>query len=231
MYMRQVSEENPLWPPSFSAAIFDFDDTLALTHDLWRQVDMAFLGARGIRYTPDVGRTLTTLGFAGGARWCIERYGLEETVEEICDEWNAMGRALYATKVRLRPGAREYLAALRSAGVPIALATTNDPDVLASMGRNVDVYTLFDAVVCAKEVGCGKDRPDIYLEAARRISAQPKGCMVFEDLLQGICSAKRAGMRTCAVLSDNPLQNAREVVDTADCAIASWREALGDDKR
>ncbi len=97
--------------------------------------------------------------------------------------------------------------------------------------RNVDVYTLFDAVVCAKEVGCGKDRPDIYLEAARRISAQPKGCMVFEDLLQGICSAKRAGMRTCAVLSDNPLQNAREVVDTADCAIASWREALGDDKR
>ena len=40
--MHQEPEENPLWPPSFSAAIFDFDDTLALTHDLWRQVDMAF---------------------------------------------------------------------------------------------------------------------------------------------------------------------------------------------
>jgi hypothetical protein len=41
------------------------------------------------------------------------------------------------------------------------------------MKANVDVYGLFDAVVCAKEVGCGKDHPDIYLEAARRISAKP----------------------------------------------------------
>lgn len=227
--MRQAHSANPLWPPSFSAAIFDFDDTLALTHDLWKQVDIAFLRSRGISYTPDVGRTLTMLGFAGGARWCIERYGLKDTVEEICNEWNSMGRALYATRVHLRPGAREYLAALRSAGVPLALATTNDPDVLAAMRRNVDVYALFDSVVCAKEVGCGKDHPDIYLEAARRISANPEDCMVFEDLLQGICSAKRAGMRTCAVLSNNPLQDERGVVTAADCSIASWRDALADE--
>lgn len=228
--MRQMRDANPLWPPSFSAAIFDFDDTLALTHDLWRQVDIAFLASRGVRYTPDVGRILTTLGFVGGARWCIERYGLKDSVEEICEEWTSMGRALYATRVHLRPGAEEYLAALRNAGVPIALATTNDPEVLAAMRANVDAYSLFDAVVCAGEVGCGKDRPDIYLEAAQRISAQPQDCMVFEDLLQGVCSARRAGMHTCAVLSDNPLQNEREVAKAADCAISSWRDALGDGK-
>lgn len=228
--MHEQTTANPLWPPSFSAAIFDFDDTLALTHDLWKQVDIAFLRSRGISYTPDVGRTLTMLGFAGGARWCIERYGLKDTVEGICDEWNSMGRALYATQVRLRPGAREYFAALRSEGVPLALATTNDPDVLGAMKANVDVYDLFDAVVCAKEVGCGKDHPDIYLEAARRISAKPESCMVFEDLLQGICSAKRAGMRTCAVLSNNPLQNEREVVAAADCSISNWREALANER-
>lgn len=224
--MRQTHSENPLWPPSFAAAIFDFDDTLALAYEFWRQVDIAFLRSRGISYTPEVGRTLTTLGFAGGARWCIERYGLKDSVEEICDEWNSMGRALYASQVRLRPGAEDYLTALRSANVPIALATTNDPDVLAAMKAHVDVYALFDAVACAKEVGCGKDQPDIYLEAASRISAKPEDCMVFEDLLQGICSAKRAGMRACAVLSNNPLQNEQEVVSAADCAIASWREAL-----
>ena len=114
--------------------------------------------------------------------------------------------------------------------MPLALATTNDPDVLGAMKANVDVYDLFDAVVCAKEVGCGKDHPDIYLEAARRISAKPESCMVFEDLLQGICSAKRAGMRTCAVLSNNPLQNEREVVAAADCSISNWREALANER-
>jgi len=28
-----------LWPPSFEAAIFDFDGTLAETSALWREVD------------------------------------------------------------------------------------------------------------------------------------------------------------------------------------------------
>ena len=41
--MHEQTTANPLWPPSFSAAIFDFDDTLALTDDLWKQVDIAFL--------------------------------------------------------------------------------------------------------------------------------------------------------------------------------------------
>lgn len=40
---------NPLWPPGFSAAIFDFDDTLALTHDLWKQIGH-LLEVRGINF-------------------------------------------------------------------------------------------------------------------------------------------------------------------------------------
>ena len=214
-----------LWPPSFSAAIFDFDGTLAETWEIWRRVDEIFFSSRGLPFDADASQTLATLGFAAGAQWCVERYRLRDEVSDIVDEWNRLGAALYETAVELRPGAEAYLRALRAAGVRLALATTNDPHVLGSM-RRVDVYGLFDEVVCGREVARGKDHPDIYLEAARRLGADPQGCCVFEDILPGVLSARRAGMRAVAVRCSDPRQPWGELLREADMAIEGWEGLL-----
>lgn len=215
-----------LWPPSFSAAIFDFDGTLAETWHLWTQVDRIFFSSRGLEFDEDASVTLATLGFEAGARWCVERYRLREDVADIVDEWNRLGAALYRTEVRLRPGAEAYLRALRGAGVPLALATTNDPHVLSAM-RHVDVRGLFDAVVCGREVPRGKDHPDIYLEAARRMGADPAGCVVFEDILPGVLSARRAGMRAVALRCEDPRQPWDELRREADGWLQGWEGLVG----
>lgn len=116
-------DANRLWPLAFKAAIFDFDGTISDTAALWRQVDEAFLGSRGIECPKDYSRTLSVLGFAAGARYTIERFGLSATTQEICDEWNQMGRTLYESNVELRPGAENYICALHRRGIPVALAT------------------------------------------------------------------------------------------------------------
>ena len=215
-----------LWPPNFEAAIFDFDGTLAETGHLWQQVDIAFFSARGIPYTEEVHETLATLGFVGGAEWVRERYGLDDSTREIVDEWNRMGSELYATEVSLRAGAESYLKRLRAQGVRLALATTNDPKVLASMRPAVNVDKLFDAVVCGCQVSRGKDHPDIYVEAARRLRANPQACVVFEDILPGIRSARRAGMATVAVSCEGPQQDRELLEAEADLFIGGW-EQLG----
>ena len=214
-----------LWPPSFSAAIFDFDGTLAETWPLWRRVDEIFFATRGLPFDEDASTTLATLGFAAGAQWCVERYRLRDEVADIVDEWNRLGAALYENEVRLRPGAEAYVRALRSRGVRVGLATTNDPHVLGAM-RHVDVYALFDAVVCGREVAHGKDHPDIYLEAARRLGTEPAGCVVFEDILPGTLSAARAGMTSVAVASSDPRQPSAELRRTADLWIDGWEGLL-----
>lgn len=215
-----------LWPPSFSAAIFDFDGTLAETWPLWRRVDEIFFATRGLPFDENASVTLATLGFAAGAQWCVERYRLRDEVADIVDEWNRLGAALYENEVRLRPGAEAYVRALRAQGVHVGLATTNDPHVLGAM-RHVDVYALFDEVVCGREVARGKDHPDIYLEAARRLGAEPADCVVFEDILAGTLSAARAGMATVAVASSDPRQPAAELRRAADAWIDGWAGLCG----
>ncbi len=224
-----TTERLRLWPPSFSAAIFDFDGTLAHTWHLWRRVDEIFFATRGLPFDEDASAMLATLGFAAGAQWCIERYRLHDEVADIVDEWNRLGAALYETEVTLRSGAEAYLRRLRRSGVPLALATTNDPHVLGAM-RHVDVYGLFDEVVCGREVARGKDHPDIYLEAARRLGVAPQGCAVFEDILPGVLSARRAGMATVAVSCDDPRQPWDSLRREADACIEGW-EGLVDDRR
>lgn len=219
--MREVS----LWPPSFQAAVFDFDGTLAETWQIWRHVDEIFFSSRGLEFDESASATLATLGFAAGAQWCVERYRLRDAVPDIVDEWNRLGAALYENDVRLRPGAEGYLRSLRDSGVRLALATTNDPHVLGAM-RHVDVYGLFDEVVCGREVARGKDHPDIYLEAARRLGTDPEECAVFEDILPGTLSAARVGMSTVAVRCEDPRQPERELREAADLWIDGWEGVL-----
>lgn len=44
-----------------------------------------------------------------------------------------------------------------------------------------------------------KPAPDIFLEAARLVGAQPEQCVVIEDAAAGIQAAKAAGMRVIGV--------------------------------
>ncbi len=210
-----------LWPPRFSAAIFDFDGTLSDTSGIWRQVDEAFLNSRGLPYEEDYPQVMNALGFAAGAAYTIRRFGLTETVDEICDEWNRLGRALYESQASLRPGAARYLRELRSEGIPVGLATTNAPEVLLSM-RRVRLHDLFDVVVTNREVMVPKSEPDIYLECATRLGAAPAQTIVFEDIVPGTRAARGAGFLTCGVRCDDPTQEAAALRDAANLWLDDW---------
>ncbi|MDO4806721.1 MAG: HAD family phosphatase [Coriobacteriales bacterium] len=212
-----------LWPFGAKAAIFDFDGTLADTAHIWYEVDRAFLSMRGLPYPAEYPQRLSALGFVEGARYTIERFGLAETVEEVCDEWNRMGEELYRDTVTLRPGAQDYIQKLKDHGIPCALATTNNERVLGSM-RHVDVASLFDTCVHGDDVGKGKDHPDIYYEAARRLGVHPQDCIVFEDIVPALLSAKAAGATTCAVRAIDPSQQWPDAQDVADLWIEDWHD-------
>lgn len=205
------------------AAIFDFDGTLAASGGVWGRVERTFLERRGIPYDAGFGERLAAMGFEDRALHTIGHYGLDDTVQQVCDEWNALGREFYAAEVQLRPGAATYVRALRAACVPVALATTNDPDVLAAMEPRTHVLELFDARVHGRDVARHtKDHPDIYLEAARRLGVAPHDCLVFEDILPAVGTAHSVGMRVVGVRTNSPRQPWDDIRREADLAIEGW---------
>lgn len=212
-----------LMPFEYKAAIFDFDGTLALSGDVWNQVDHVFLARRGLPWSADLGPELSSRGFIDGAAWVIARYGLDETPEGVCREWDELARELYARTVRLRPGAEAYVRELRRQGFPVALATSNGPELLGALEPSFVADELFDAVVYGREVERNKNYPDIYLEAARRLGIEPWGCVVFEDIAAGLASAQRAGMCACAVRTGDATQPLAELIEAADLYLEDWR--------
>lgn len=207
-------------------AIFDLDGTLLDSMGVWDQVDIDFLAKRGIEVPEDYMRKVAAMQFRQIAEYTIARFSLPDTPEELMEEWDRMARVMYATAVEAKPHAREYLAALKTSGARLAVATSLPPQLREPAMRHVGILDFFDEVVSVDDAGdVGKDRPDVYLLAASRLGVEPVDCTVFEDLLTGMRSAKSVGMHVWAMHDDSSDADWPEICELADGVMFDFRDA------
>lgn len=214
----------------FKAAIFDLDGTLVDSMGVWEEVDRVFLERRGFTMDPSYSQALKTMRFEEAAYYTIERYALKESPEAIMAEWDEMARSAYETEVKCKSGVKRYLQQLKAKGIKLAVASVSAlPTVMAALKGN-GIEHLFEVVVDVAQVAHGKDEPDLYYLAAERLQLPPEECMVFEDALLGVQTAKKAGFKTCGVW--DAASKADEVImrDVADGYItdfAAEADAMG----
>ena len=166
------------------------------------------------------------MSFSEGAAYFKERFGLPITVEEIREIWIGMSIEKYRTSVPFKPGAEAFLKELRARGIRIGIATSNERGIVDTVLRALKAERYFDAITTGCEVAAGKPSPDIYLEAAKRVGADPSECMVFEDVPAGILAGKRAGMVVCAVEDAASRRLEGEKRRLADYYIRDYEELL-----
>lgn len=208
-------------------AIFDLDGTLLDSMGVWQEIDVKFLGKRGFEVPEDYLKTITPMGFARAADYTIARFGLSEKPEELIDEWYQMAKDAYGHEVGLKPHAKEYLEALKAKGVKIAAATSSAKELMEPCMRRNGIWEYFDAFVTTMEVPRGKDFPDVYLEAARRLGLEPGECAVYEDILKGIRAAKLAGCCFAVAMEEEAsAHEAAELRAEADLYISDFKELL-----
>lgn len=83
--------------------------------------------------------------------------------------------------------------------VPMAIATGGTRAVATKILESLELTGLFDSIVTADDVECGKPDPEVFLKAAQYINLDPKECVAFEDAAQGIIAAQMAGMKVVTV--------------------------------
>jgi len=204
------------------AVIFDFDGTIAHTHHIWKLVDQEFFESRGIPYIPEIGKILSPLGFKKGAEWAISTYKLNENPEEIITEWKELSKSYFINSVQLRPGVVEFINKLKEKHISTALATVNEPELLALLEPRLHLSTLFDTQVFAADVGSAKDEPYLYLEALARLKAKAKKTLLFEDIPLAIQTGNSIDLITCAVNCDDEHQDIEKLSELADFTIKHW---------
>ena len=117
------------------------------------------------------------------------------------DEYFAERRRIFDAIVPADPmrGVPELLAALRRAAIPAAIASSAPARWVIGAVERLGIRPLFDAVVTGDEVARRKPAPDVYLEAARRLGADPARSVAIEDSAPGITAARAAGMKAVAI--------------------------------
>jgi HAD superfamily hydrolase (TIGR01509 family) len=132
-----------------------------------------------------------------------EKYGLSIDVEAAKTATYAIYREFAMQGghgMKILPGAVEYLAACRAAGLRTALASAADRvKVLINLEVLGIDETAFDDMVTGGDVVRKKPFPDIYMEAARRIGLDPKDCLVVEDAVNGILAGLASGARCLGI--------------------------------
>lgn len=208
------------------AVIFDLDGTLVDSMWMWRQIDIEFLGDRGITLPEDLQQKIEGMSFRETAVYMHERFKLKETVEELMDIWNKMAFEKYKKEVPLKRGIQKFLEHLKAQQIKIGIATSNSPLLVETVLKAQGIFEYFDSIHTANEVEKGKPAPDIYLLVAKDLDVEPEKCLIFEDIVQGIMAGKNAGMTTCAVYDDYSKDDDANKRKTADYYIEDYEQIV-----
>jgi len=185
-------------PVSLAAVLWDMDGTLVDTEPYWIATEFELAAEYGATWSDELALQLVGNDLLTSGRFIQRQMGLPLTPEQIVERLLDGVVARVTESVPWRPGARELLADLRTAGVPCALVTMSYQRFAAPIVSALPAGS-FQAVVTGDRVEHGKPHPEPYLTAAAELGVDPSRCLAIEDSDTGCRSAEQAGCTVLAV--------------------------------
>lgn len=174
------------------------DGTLVDTEPYWMAAERELVADFGGEWSDEHAHAVVGFDLLDSARYIAAHSPVDlppaQIVERLLD--GVIDRL--AEGVPWRPGARELLADLRTAGVPCALVTMSWRRLVDPLLAHLPADT-FATVVTGDEVTHGKPHPEPYQRAAAALGVDPTACLAIEDSPTGVASAVAAQCRVLGV--------------------------------
>jgi beta-phosphoglucomutase len=209
-----------------NAAIFDLDGTLIDNNTYHLQSWLQYLKDKNREMTEEEykanvnGRTNKDV-----IEYIYQRKMDDEEAMKYAHEKEAIYRELYAPYIKPVAGLLELLEKLRSLSIPMAIATSGIQVNIDFLFEHIPVRSYFDVIVNSAHISKGKPDPEIYIKTAELLKVSPAECLVFEDAVVGINSAKAAGMKVVGVLTTHKA----EELSGADILIKDFSELVAEE--
>ena len=204
------------------AVVFDLDGVIVDSEHVWDAAREDLARERGGRWHEHAQRDMMGMSSVEWSRYMHDVIGLEDPPEEISAEVVRRLEEIYREELPLLQGAPEAVARLAERW-PLGVASSSNRRIIDLVLELAGLDRFFRATVSSEEVPRGKPAPDVYLEAARRLGADPGDCAAVEDSHNGILSARAAGMRVVAI-PNTRYPPGEEALAAADVEIRSVSE-------
>ena len=207
------------------AAIFDLDGTL-IDNNHYHMLTWK-------KYLERMGRTFSMEEFnanmngrtnKNSLEYLYQRKMTDEEAMPLTLEKEAMYREIYQPYIKPIPGLMDVLEQLAELKIPMAIATSGIEVNINFMFENIPIKPYFKYVVDSSHISKGKPDPEIYLKSASLLRVDTDNCLVFEDAVVGIQSAKGAGMKVVVLTTTH----VKEELNDADLMIDSYLDLLKD---
>lgn len=96
-------------------------------------------------------------------------------------------------------GILTWLEIVKEHDIPYGIASSSELGWVEHHLDKLDIHKFFSVIVTRDQVANPKPAPDLYAEACRRLGADPRESVAFEDSTNGVKGAKAAGMFAVAV--------------------------------
>lgn len=188
------------------AVIFDMDGLLIDSEPFWKTVQIEVFKKVGIELT--VEKCQQTVGLR-----------IDEVVTFWHDKqpWNTISKkaieveivdkmiALITNEGEPLPGVFDAIEFFWNKKIPMAIASSSHLRIINAVIKRLKLEGFFEVLHSAEFEQYGKPHPATFLTTAQKLQVAPTNCLVFEDSLNGVISAKAARMITVAVPEfDNP---------------------------
>lgn len=205
--------------PKIEACIFDLDgvivDTAKYHYLAWRRL----ANELGFDFTEEQNERLKGVSRVRSLEILLE-IGNKSVDQATFDALAAKKNAWYVDSIKqmdpseILPGAKEFLEALRQAGIKTALgsASKNAGIIL----QNIGLIDHFDAIIDGTHTSKAKPDPEVFLLGAQALGKAPVNCVVFEDAAAGVDAAKAAGMKVVGIGHATNLGQANLVITGLD---------------
>ncbi|MBJ7594437.1 MAG: hexitol phosphatase HxpB [Candidatus Dormibacteraeota bacterium] len=182
------------------AVIFDMDGVLIDTEPVWRRVEIEVFGSLGVHLTEaDCRETMGMRVSEAVQLWRTRRPWTGSSVAEVTRRLvNGVIDHVRTDGVAM-DGALSAVSTVRRAGLLCAVASSSPPELIAAVVDRLRIDGEVDIVCSAQDDVHGKPAPDIYMRTAAGLGVPPASCLAIEDSVNGVLSARAAGMPCIAI--------------------------------
>jgi HAD superfamily hydrolase (TIGR01509 family) len=207
--------------------IFDMDGTLIDSMHYWRNIGREYLERKGVTGDhEELLERVQRMTMLESATCFRDTFDLPGTPMQIVAEMEEMIAMHYLTDIPLKPGAAEYLRKLREDDIWLCIATATPEPLARACLERLGVADCFAFILSCDDVNASKERPDIFLECAWRLGAEPEDIAVFEDAYYAARTAKMVGFYVIGVYDDDGARHWKDMERICDETIRSWDELL-----